>query len=341
MQETGGDIGYQNLYVDIVVLATSKHLVTVPINVDLKATTYDPITNITKFVVEKSDADKEEKKEKKGDCFCEKDLTVEILENVGVSNKKATEFLEAINKTFIDYKINTCLRKTHFLAQIIHESVGFKFTEELYVSDTEYGGYKGRGLMQLTGKSNYEAYGKYENEDFTSSLDNKKKLENLPYSARLAGWFWTESAKLNDDADLNDHINITRIINGGFNGYNDRSKNIKKGFEILYKNCINDTDKNFEYKFNTSKCFNNKRGCFAWGLWHDPDLKKDGCTKDKEKAIEGYTRFIELAGENYSEIDWYNIKKITSFKNLQYAVGKKLHIKVIDAAKQRLEELNK
>ena len=76
-------------------------------------------------------------------------------------------------------------------------------------------------------------------------------------------------------------------------------------------------------------------------MWHDPDLKKDGCTKDKEKAIEGYTRFIELAGENYSEIDWYNIKKITSFKNLQYAVGKKLHIKVIDAAKQRLEELNK
>jgi N-acetylmuramoyl-L-alanine amidase len=65
MQEAGGDFGYQNLFVDIVVLAASKHLVTVPINVDIKATEKDPVTNITKFVVEKVEVPKTD-----GKCIC-------------------------------------------------------------------------------------------------------------------------------------------------------------------------------------------------------------------------------------------------------------------------------
>ncbi len=282
---------------------------------------------------------KEEGKKEKGKCFCNRDITVLELINAGISEKKATDFLEAINKTFKDYKINTCLRKAHFLAQIIHESGGFRYTEELHVADSAYNGYKGRGLIQLTGRVNYETYGTYEKEDFTSSIENKKKLEILPYAARSAGWFWTESAKLNDDADLNDHINITRIINGGFNGYNDRTKNIKKGFAVFYKNCKNDAGKKTDYEFNLSKAYNSKRGAFAWALWHDPGLNKDGCTKDKEKAIEGYTRFIELAGANYNEADWYNILSISSLHNLRYIVNGKSHIKVISVAKQRLDNL--
>ena len=79
---------------------------------------------------------KEENENKNTDCFCNKDLTEQVLKDVGVSGKKATEFLDAINKTFIEYKINSCLRKAHFLAQVIHESVGFNFTEEQNVLDT-------------------------------------------------------------------------------------------------------------------------------------------------------------------------------------------------------------
>ncbi|TRX36196.1 hypothetical protein FNW52_09225 [Flavobacterium sp. ZT3R18] len=301
----------------------------------------DIISGIAKiFTPDKKEDEKKEEKKKVGDCFCNRDITVLELKNAGVSENKATEFLEAINKTFTDYNINTCLRKAHFLAQIIHESGGFRYTEELHVADTAYHGYKGRGLVQLTGRTNYEEYGRYEREDFTSSLENKNKLKVLPYAARSAGWFWTESAKLNDDADLNDHINITRIINGGFNGYNDRTKNIKKGFAVFYENCKNDTGKNTNFEFNLSKAYNNKRGAFAWGLWHDPDLRKDGCTKDKDKAIAGYSRFIELAGDHYNETNWYNILDISSFHNLIYIVNRKSHIKVIDAAKQRLESLN-
>jgi predicted chitinase len=299
----------------------------------------DIINSVMKIFTPDGKEENEKKEKKVGDCFCNRDITILELKNAGVSENKATEFLEAINKTFTDYNINTCLRKAHFLAQIIHESGGFRYTEELHVADTAYHGYKGRGLVQLTGRTNYEEYGRYEGENFTSSLENKNKLKVLPYAARSAGWFWTESAKLNDDADLNDHINITRIINGGFNGYNDRTKNIKKGFAVFYENCKNDTGKNTNFEFNLSKAYNNKRGAFAWGLWHDPDLRKDGCTKDKEKAIAGYSRFIELAGDHYNETNWYNILDISSFHNLIYIVHRKSYIKVIDAAKQRLESL--
>ena len=283
---------------------------------------------------------KEENENKNTDCFCNKDLTEQVLKDVGVSGKKATEFLDAINKTFIEYKINSCLRKAHFLAQVIHESVGFNFTEEQNVLDTAYGGFKGRGLLQLTGKSNYEAYSLYENEDFTSSLENKKKLEELPFSARLAGWFWTIKAKLNDEADNNDHISLTRIINGGFNGYNDRTKNIIKGFKILYNNCENDSGKNTTYDFKLSATYKVKKGSFAWGLWHDPGLLKvKGCIKDKDKAIEGYTRFLELIDKDFNERDWFRIHKLVALKTLGYKVGKRTHVKVLDVVNERLKIL--
>ncbi|MCV9926938.1 hypothetical protein OIU83_04715 [Flavobacterium sp. LS1R49] len=279
------------------------------------------------------------KKEIKEGCYCNKDLTSQILKDIGISNEKATEFLEAINKTFTDYQINTCLRKAHFLAQVIHESGGFRYTAELNVADTAYDGFKGRGLIQLTGEANYKKYGTYEKQDFTSSLENKIKLEKLPYSARSSGWFWKQEASLNDEADINDHIYITRIVNGGYNGYNDRLKYLKNGFKNLYNNCKNDSGKSTDFAFDKSKSYNDKRGAFAWGLWHDPGLNKEGCTKDKEKAIQGYSRFIDLAGDNYAETNWYNIKKISSFSNLKYTVKKKEYVKVLDAAKQRLKAL--
>ncbi|WP_095929789.1 hypothetical protein [Flavobacterium sp. ACN2] len=68
-------------------------------------------------------------------------------------------------------------------------------------------------------------------------------------------------------------------------------------------------------------------------------MNKSSCTKNKEKAIEGYSRFIELAGEGYGETNWYNINNIPSFNNLTYTVSRKKYVKVLDAAKQRLQVL--
>lgn len=274
-------------------------------------------------------------------CFCNTDLTEQVLKDLGISAAKAKEFLEDINKTCEDYKINTCLRKSHFLAQLIHESGSFVFTEEQGKADTAYGGYKGRGLIQITGEDNYTAYGTYEKQDFTSSLENKMKLEKLPYSARSGGWFWTELKSLNQYADSNDLIYITRVINGGYNGYNDRFNHIKKAFEKIYGVCKNDAGKTAVFEFASSKSYNDNRGSFAWGLWHDPGLSKSGCTKDKAKAIAGYERFIARVPDNYSETNWYGLKDIGSFSNLKYTVNKKEYVKVLDAAKQRLEALKK
>jgi predicted chitinase len=285
---------------------------------------------------------------KPGTCYCTKDLTEEVLVSIGVAKDKAKTYLEALNKTMTDYKINTCLRKSHFLAQLIHESGNFKYTAELNVADTAYGGYKGRGLIQLTGAGNYKRYGDYENQDFTSSLDNKKKLESLPYSVRSAGWYWTELKKINENADVNDLIYITRIINGGLNGYNDRLKYFKKAYENLYASCKDKDDKKTDdFIFKDSKAYNDKRGSFAWGLWHDPDLDKSGCTKDKAKAIEGYTRFIALAGDTFDETNWYNIQKMSGLSGIRYYVKKKqgnkmvdvAYVKVLKAAETRLKAL--
>ena len=133
MQEAGGDYFYQNLFVDIVVLATNKHLKSTTIDVDLKATEKDPITNITKFVVDKSEVKKEDEKEKDDDknkCSnCKKDITTIDLKQIFTTANDAN--LQIIVDTYNTHmkalKMNTCWNKAHFFAQAVVES-GLSFT---------------------------------------------------------------------------------------------------------------------------------------------------------------------------------------------------------------------
>ena len=261
------------------------------------------------------------------------EVTVNNLIAMGLSKKKAEEFHDALNVALKDYNINTSLRISHFLSQVIHESGGFRYTKEQHVSESAYGGFIGRGLMQLTGEDNYESYEEYESNDFTSTLKDKEKIENLPYSVRSASWFWTYNKSLNKYADDNDFIYITRLINGGYNGFNDRLRILKKAFEIFKL-------KYSDFEFEKSRGYNERRASFAWGLWHDPALDKDGCTKNKDKAIAGYKRFLELTPENFADTNWYQIKFISLFSSLKYTVGRKSYVKVLDVAKLRLEKLN-
>jgi predicted chitinase len=198
--------------------------------------------------------------------------------------------LDGLNMALNDCKIDTPLKQAHFLAQLMHESGGLQFTSELGVTEDAYDGFKGRGLIQLTYQENYESYGIFVGEDFTSSLGNKKKLEEPPHAAKSAGWFWSEKSGLNPDAQNSDFIYITFAINGGFNGYNDRLKYLKNGLIALCPHEHIST----EHLFSQSKVYNNIKGAFGWGLWHDSATNKEGCTKSVEKALEGYNRFIEL-----------------------------------------------
>ena len=222
--------------------------------------------------------------------------------------------LNGINEAISDCEIDTGLKAAHFLAQLLTESANLKYTSEQcsqQVSDEKYGGYKGRGLMQLTYLEAYQGYGRFVKEDFTGSLENKQKLENPPHAAKSAGWVWAFFKKLNDPAERNDLIYITYRINGGFNGYDYRLKYAKAALYVLCPGQAISTD----YSIGSSMAAQDLKSCFSWGIWHDPTTTlRPGCSKDSSKALEGYKKFIELhdsLGKPIPGGNWYKYEKNT------------------------------
>ena len=149
-------------------------------------------------------------------------------------------------KTLLDKNgINTPLRLAHFMAQIEHESGGFKYLTELGsrayfnkydgrkdLGNTQAGdGYKfrGRGYIQITGRANYTEISKDLGIDFVSNPDLLSQEANAMLSAI---WFWNKR-KLNTFADRNDIITLTKRINGGSNGLEDRSRKLAKWKDLL------------------------------------------------------------------------------------------------------------
>ena len=89
--------------------------------------------------------------------------------------------------------------------------------------------FRGRGLFQLTGHSNYFHAGKALGEDFVMNPD----LVATPmYAALTAGFFW-DTHKLNQYADSQDYKTMTKKINGGFIGLADREKHIAHALSVL------------------------------------------------------------------------------------------------------------
>lgn len=100
------------------------------------------------------------------------------------------------------------------------------------LGNTEFGDgakYKGRGLIQLTGKANYAKAGDALGVDLLSSPELVAQPE---YAALTAGWFWN-SRSLNTFADSGDIEGMTKKINGGTIGLDDRKKHIVHALEIL------------------------------------------------------------------------------------------------------------
>ena len=89
--------------------------------------------------------------------------------------------------------------------------------------------YIGRGLIQLTGKDNYRAFGEAIGEDLVA---NPELVEQPRYAALSAGWFWNKRG-LNALADAMDITTLTVRINGGKIGIDDRIAKINKALDIL------------------------------------------------------------------------------------------------------------
>ena len=168
-----------------------------------------------------------------------KDKLYQIARNA--PHSKIDEMYDQILQTMQTYQINSTLRIAHFLAQVLHESGSFKYTEELasgsaYEYRSDLGNdtigdgvkFKGRGLIQLTGKLNYIKYGNDIGQNFTS---NPKPVSSS-YSVDAAGWFW-DKRNLNSLADNDDLIRITKRVNGGLNGLSSRREFLDRAKEIL------------------------------------------------------------------------------------------------------------
>lgn len=196
-------------------------------------------------------------------------MTNEQLQELGIDAK----WLQPLEDTFAKYDINTPERQAAFIGQCAHESGNFKTLEEnlnykpealmrvwpsrfpdlaiamKYAHNPEmiankvYGGrmgngveetgdgwkYHGRGLIQLTGKENYANCGSGIGVDL---LSNPNLLNTPEYAALSAGWFWNKKG-LNALADAGDFETITKRINGGTLGLEDRKAKIAKALSVL------------------------------------------------------------------------------------------------------------
>ena len=187
--------------------------------------------------------------------------------------KIAIDWAEPLEEVFQRYEINTPQRQAAFIGQCAHESANFKTLEENLnysaeglmrvwpsrfptleaaqpyhrnpekIANRVYGGrmgngpeetgdgwlYHGRGLIQLTGKDNYQMAGDALGMDFIHSPDYVLVPK---YAALTAGWFWNKRG-LNKDADAKDYTAMTKKINGGVIGLDDRIKHINHALEAL------------------------------------------------------------------------------------------------------------
>ena len=130
-----------------------------------------------------------------------------------------------------EFDINTPARQASFLSQVGHESGQLRYVREL-ASGAAYEGrkdlgntqpgdgerYRGRGLIQITGRANYTAAMMALDVDV---VEHPELLETPVLACRSAAWFW-KSHGLNELADAGDQVKVTKRINGGTNGLADR-----------------------------------------------------------------------------------------------------------------------
>ena len=194
-------------------------------------------------------------------------MTYDQLDALGIDHK----WLGPLEETFTKYDISTPQRQACFIGQCATESGNFtklqenlnysaerlmqvwptrfptkeiadqyahnpaKLAGKVYngrlgnTSEEEAAKFLGRGLIQLTGKENYEHCGSSIGVDL---LSDPNLLSDPKYAALSAGWFWNKKG-LNDLADSNDIETMTKRINGGLIGLDDRKAKIAKALSVL------------------------------------------------------------------------------------------------------------
>ena len=170
----------------------------------------------------------------------------ELVKCTGARIDRAREWLPFIERAMFEFGIIGPKREAAFLAQIGHESGALKFPVEIWgptqaqrryegrydLGNTQIGDgfkFRGRGLIQLTGRANYAAASQALGVDL---LTHPEKLGEPELASRSAGWFW-KTHGLNALADAGEFEAITQKINGGLNGYPERLGLYEAAKEVL------------------------------------------------------------------------------------------------------------
>lgn len=199
-------------------------------------------------------------------------IVEESLLDCGVSERDAHKWLPYLNEALLKYDIDTPFRQAGFISQVCHESGNLQFVVEnlnysvaglqkvfskyftkklaeeyerqperianrVYANrmgngDEQSGDgwkYRGRGLIQLTGKTNYMLFMMEVNNE---ALIKPNSVAEPDLACESAAWFWNRN-DLNSFADKQDVRGMTRKINGGFNGLEDRQIKYNKVLATL------------------------------------------------------------------------------------------------------------
>lgn len=159
----------------------------------------------------------------------------DLVACTGARIDRASSFLPYIEAAMAEYDISTPTRQAAFLAQVGEESGGLHWLVELWGPtatqlryDTRYDlgniapgdgfKYRGRGLIQITGRANYKSAGDALGVDL---IARPELLGESELACRSAGWFW-KSHGCNELADAGNFEAVTKRINGGLTGYPER-----------------------------------------------------------------------------------------------------------------------
>jgi putative chitinase len=173
-------------------------------------------------------------------------LTREELQSImpRLPAARSAELFPSLTTAMAEFAIEVPARAAAFLAQLAHESGQFRFLEEIWgptpaqrryepagtlataLGNTETGDghrFKGRGPIQITGRANYRRFGDLLGVDLVTAPERAASAE---LAFRIAGLFWSKKGlnELADEATADAFREITRRINGGFNGLAERQQ---------------------------------------------------------------------------------------------------------------------
>lgn len=151
--------------------------------------------------------------------------------------QRLADYVAILNPAMEEYGINTPRREAAFIATCLHESAEFEQLIEIWgptkaqlkyegradLGNTKPGDgfkYRGRGIIMITGRANYQAVSDALGYDFVFMPD---ALASPYYAVHAACWWWKEHG-CNKPADKGDFEGVTRIVNGGLTGWKSRKQ---------------------------------------------------------------------------------------------------------------------